>query len=174
MRPFVKYSLFALGGFAVTLAGLCAVVQVRSARAHEAPLPELKASTDPAVIARGRELVYGPAHCGICHAPGDRIAEAEKGAELPLTGGLTFALPIGTFVSPNLTPDPETGIGNVSDAQLARALRHGVGSDGRLLFPIMPFAHLSDEDLIAVLSFLAGLILDTVTHGRRELRRLIS
>ena len=154
MRPIVKYSLFGLGGVAIALGGLFAVVQVRSARAHEAPLPDLKASSDPAVIARGRELVYGPAHCGICHAPGDRIAEAEKGAELPLAGGMTFALPIGTFVSPNITPDPETGIGRYSDAQIARALRHGVGPDGRLLFPIMPFQHLSDEDLVAVLSFL--------------------
>jgi mono/diheme cytochrome c family protein len=154
VRPIVKYSLFGFGGLAVAFLGLFAAVQVRSGRTHEAPLPELKASTDPAVIARGRELVYGPAHCGICHAPGDRIAEAEKGAELPLAGGMTFALPIGTFVSPNLTPDPETGIGKYSDGEIARALRHGVGPDGRMLFPIMPFQHLSDEDLVAILSYL--------------------
>jgi mono/diheme cytochrome c family protein len=154
MRPLVKYSLYGLGGVAVAFAGLMVAVQLRSGRTHDAPLPKLEASTDATVIARGRELAYGPAHCGICHAPVERIAEAEKGAELPLAGGLVFALPIGTFVSPNLTPDPETGIGKYTDAQLARALRHGVAPDGRMLFPIMPFQHLSDEDLVAILSYL--------------------
>lgn len=71
----------------------------------------------------------------------------------PLSGGLEFHLPIGTIRAPNITPDPETGIGRYRDEELARALRHGVGADGRALLPFMPFAHLSDEDLIAVLSY---------------------
>jgi hypothetical protein len=42
-------------------------------------------------------------------------------------------------VVPNLTPDPETGTGTWSDETLARAIREGVGHDGRALFPLMPF-----------------------------------
>jgi mono/diheme cytochrome c family protein len=55
--------------------------------------------------------------------------------------------------APNLTPDKETGIGNLTDQQIARALRFGVGHDGRALFDFMPFHNLSDDDLRAVISF---------------------
>jgi mono/diheme cytochrome c family protein len=48
----------------------------------------------------------------------------------------------------------ETGIGKMSDGELARVLRHMVGADGRCIFPFMPFAELSDEDLTAIVSFL--------------------
>ena len=47
----------------------------------------------------------------------------------------------GRIVAPNLTPDPETGAGTWSDDQFARAIREGIGHDGRALFPIMPYQH---------------------------------
>ena len=76
------------------------------------------------------------------------------GEELPLKGGLNFDLPIGTLYSKNITPDDETGIGKLPDSVIARSLRYGVARDGRALFDFMPFHNLSDEDLVAVLSFL--------------------
>ncbi|HEX5668940.1 MAG TPA: c-type cytochrome [Chitinophagaceae bacterium] len=120
---------------------------------YEAPYPNIKASTDSATIARGKYLVMGPAHCADCHgAPGTEAA-VDRGEEIPLQGGRSFVLPPGTFYPINLTPDP-TGIGNLKDEEIARALRHGVGHDGRNMIDIMPFHNTSDEDMVAIISYL--------------------
>ncbi|MEI6816722.1 MAG: cytochrome c [Bacteroidota bacterium] len=129
-------------------------VFARKNHKFEAPYPEIKASNDSAVIARGKDFVYGPAHCAYCHTTLDKLPQVEKGEFLPLTGGHLFPLPIANLYTPNLTPDPETGIGKLTDGEIARALRHGVGHDGRALMPLMPFNNLSDEDLTAVISYL--------------------
>jgi hypothetical protein len=66
----------------------------------------------------------------------------------------------GRVVSPNITPDPETGAGTWTDEQLARAIREGISHDGRALFPLMPYedySHLSDEDLASVVVYLRSL-----------------
>lgn len=121
----------------------------------DTPSPALAASTDPELIARGRELVYGPAHCSQCHAMTDRT-KPEGAVTDPLSGGLSFEMgPLGTLYARNLTPDPETGIGRRTDAELARVVRTGVLPDGSLsVFMRYSAAKLSDEDLVAVLSFL--------------------
>jgi mono/diheme cytochrome c family protein len=76
------------------------------------------------------------------------------GAEAPLSGGFVFNIPPGKFYPRNITPDTETGIGTFTDGQIARALRDGVGHDGRALLPFMEMQGLSDEDLVAVVSYL--------------------
>jgi len=120
-----------------------------------APYPAtIHASTDSAVIERGRYLVFGPAHCSGCHSPAENQEKINAGELLPLEGGLPFALPIGTIYSKNITPDDETGIGKLADSVIARSLRYGVARDGRALFDFMPFHNLSDEDLTAVISYL--------------------
>ena len=66
----------------------------------------------------------------------------------------------GKVYAPNITPDPETGAGSWSDDQLARAIREGVGHDGRALFPFMPyqdFRALSDEDLASIIVYMRSL-----------------
>jgi len=63
-------------------------------------------------------------------------------------------------VAPNLTPDSETGAGTWSDDALARAIREGIGHDGRTLFPMMPYEHykhLSDEDVASIVVYLRSL-----------------
>jgi len=120
----------------------------------DAPFPNLHATNDSATIARGKYLAYGPAHCSGCHTPAENHEKINMGEELPLKGGLNFDLPIGTLYSKNITPDDETGIGKLPDSVIARSLRYGVARDGRALFDFMPFHNLSDEDLVAVLSFL--------------------
>ena len=120
----------------------------------DAPFPNISATNDSATIARGKYLAYGPAHCSGCHTPASDREKIMAGEELPFKGGLDFVLLIGTLYSKNITPDNETGIGKVPDSVLARSLRYGVARDGRALFDFMPFHNLSDEDLIAVLSFL--------------------
>jgi hypothetical protein len=66
----------------------------------------------------------------------------------------------GRIVPSNITPDPETGTGNWTDDQLARAIREGIGHDGRALFPLMPYPHfrsISDEDLASVIVYLRSI-----------------
>jgi mono/diheme cytochrome c family protein len=61
------------------------------------------------------------------------------------------------LVAPNITPDKETGTGSWSDDTLARAIREGIGHDGRAMFPIMPYPlyrQMSDEDLASVIAYL--------------------
>ena len=138
----------------VIVVGFFVTINLRWDRTFEAPLPAIAASTDSAVIARGRYLAYGPAHCAACHvADADQEALA-AGAQPPLEGGHAFVIPPGTFHVPNLTPDSATGIGRRTDGELARILRHGVRADGRAAIPFMEAQEASDEDLIALISFL--------------------
>ena len=122
-----------------------------------------KFGSTPARLARGEYLVRGVTNCIACHAAHDWTAH--DAPILPNTLGagqdMNFlkGLP-GKVYAPNITPDPETGVGNWSDDQLARAIREGVSHDGRALFPFMPypdFRSMSDEDLASVIVYLRSL-----------------
>jgi mono/diheme cytochrome c family protein len=134
--------------------GFVILVYARYNRTFEAPYPEIKASSDSAIIARGRYLALGPAHCAHCHSPFKDYMKVDRGEESSLSGGFNFVLPIGTVYAPNITPDEETGIGKLTDQELARSLRYGVRHDGKALIDFMPFYDISDSDLIALISFL--------------------
>lgn len=112
-------------------------------------------------VARGEYLVNGILQCFICHSerdwsqPGAPPVDGEIGA-----GHVWRDDGLYRLVAPNLTPDDETGIGRWSDDALARAIREGVGHDGRALSPAMwyrSFRDLSDEDLAAVIVYLRSL-----------------
>lgn len=133
---------------------LFSYVQFSWDKTYDAPYPEITASTDSVVIARGEHLIMGPAHCVTCHVPMDKVAEAEKGTVLPLSGGWELSIPPGTFRAPNITPDKETGIGNLTDGEIARTLRYSVNKNGGCVFPFMPFQNISDDDLTAIISYL--------------------
>lgn len=134
--------------------GLFVFVQFTWDKKYDAPIPDITASMDSAVIARGKHLAFGPAHCVSCHVPMNKVKEAEAGMELPLSGGWELMIPPGTFRAPNITPDVETGIGNMTDGEIARTLRYSVNKNSGCVFPLMPFQELSDEDLTAIISFL--------------------
>lgn len=133
---------------------LTITVSLRQDLTYDAPFPNIKASADSSVIARGKYLALGPAHCANCHASPSSDQLVEKGVEVPLSGGRKFNLPIGTVYVRNITSDKETGIGNYSDADIARMLRYGVRPNGTAVLPFMPFHNTSDEDLRAIISFL--------------------
>lgn len=147
-----------LGIITLSLVGVILVfviyVNIAWDRTYDAPYPEITVTTDSTVIAHGKHLVYGAAHCASCHVPSDRLSDVEAGEEVLLSGGWQFHIPPGTLRALNLTPHPETGIGNLTDAEIARTMRYAVGSDGRPIFPLMPFQNMSDEDVAAVISFL--------------------
>ena len=149
--------LWTASGLALLVVAGTVAVLARENRTFPTPAVDLHASTDPAVIARGRYLVSGPGHCAECHGAPDQQAARAAGQEIPLSGGVEFVLPVGTFRVPNLTSDPETGLARRTDGDIARILRYGVRPDGRGMLPFMPFANLSDDDLTAIVSYLRSL-----------------
>ncbi|MEQ1354714.1 MAG: cytochrome C, partial [Candidatus Acidiferrum sp.] len=115
-------------------------------------LTDRKFAATPERLKRGTYLAEHVSGCTDCHTlfkdgpNGQESVAAMKGA------GQLFPIPgfPGRLVASNITPDPETGIGTWTDDQLARAIREGIGRDGRTLFPLMPyshFRHMTDEDL---------------------------
>lgn len=141
-------------GLIIVIVALVLFILVAGDKSYDAPYPDITATDDPEVIDRGEYLVYGPAACAYCHVPMDQVHELEAGEQVPLIGGFAEDIPPARLRAPNITPDPETGIGNLSDKEIARALRYNVGHDGRLILPVMDFQAMSDEDLTAIISYL--------------------
>ncbi|HVY74036.1 MAG TPA: cytochrome c [Puia sp.] len=135
-------------------AGITTTVSMRQHLKYEAPYPDIHASTDTVVIARGKHLVFGAAHCINCHSVPNADSLINLGQPVPLTGGVLFDLPLGKIYSKNITPDSSTGIGRFTDGEIARALRYGVHPDGTAVYDFMPFHNMSDEDLGAIISYL--------------------
>jgi mono/diheme cytochrome c family protein len=111
-----------------------------------------------AAVARGRYLAHAVCECFECHSPlydDDRV--------LPIPGKLGSGDVLNEkthLVAPNITPDPETGAGRWTDEQLARAIRQGIGHDGRRLSVVMPYSTLSiltDDDVHAIIAYLRSL-----------------
>jgi hypothetical protein len=154
---FIVIVLIALIGVAaVKVLGTRAFLGPRSR-----PLTSRTFDFTPARLQRGQYLANSIG-CLYCHSPhdwskqGDPILSEMTGAgqQLPYTD-----LP-GKVFAPNLTPDKESGIGERSDDMLARAIREGIGYDGRALFGIMPFGHyrnMPDEDLASIIVYLRSL-----------------
>lgn len=89
-----------------------------------------KAPARQSLIERGRYLAQA-GDCIACHTiPGDKI----------FSGNRPMPTPFGTLYSPNITPDPETGIGKWSADDFYRMMHTGRSRNGALLYPAMPFA----------------------------------
>jgi len=87
---------------------------------------------------------------------GDCIACHSVRGGKAFAGGLRMGTPMGVIYSTNITPDPDTGIGNYSLRDFDRAVRSGIAKDGHHLYPAMPYpsyAKISDEDLQALYAF---------------------
>ena len=136
------------------VAGITITVMFRQNLKYDRPYPAITATADSSVISHGRQIVMGAAHCADCHSPTNNDSIIALGQEVPLTGGYVFDLPVGKIYSRNITPDNETGIGKLTDAEIARSLRYGVHPDGTAIFDFMPFHNMTDEDLTAVISYL--------------------
>ena len=127
------------------------------------PLTNRTFESTPARLERGRYMVNAVFGCLACHSERDPNAPGMPTLAGKLGVGTVFGegseLP-GTLIAPNLTPDKETGAGNWTDDMLARAIREGIGHDGRALFPLMPYMNyreMPDEDLASVIVYLRTL-----------------
>jgi mono/diheme cytochrome c family protein len=122
-----------------------------------------RVSFEPTVtrLERGRYIVEGPAHCFQCHSEVDwKTPGAQPKADKKGAGTIFVENGFDWLVAPNITPDAETGAGSWTNEQLARAIREGIGHDGRRLFPMMPymnFRQMSDEDLASVVVYLRSI-----------------
>ncbi len=153
----LKWSGIVLGSLIVLLV---VAVYLKFPPKLDAPYPDITASTDSSVIAQGKYLVHGPAHCVGCHSSRKREDLGKLGEDLfafPLSGGLEFNFPGAKVFSKNLTPDKETGIGRYNDKELGRMIREGVNSKNEIMVPFMAFGNVSDEDLTAIISYLRSL-----------------
>jgi mono/diheme cytochrome c family protein len=105
-------------------------------------------------LERGAYLMNGIVACGNCHTP--------QGPEGPvpgleLAGGMPIEDPAFTAYATNLTPDPKTGLGRWSDADIITAIREGRRPDGSILGPPMAFPFyrdISDTDVAAIVAYL--------------------
>jgi mono/diheme cytochrome c family protein len=125
------------------------------------PLPPITKPV-PAVgpedpIKRGEYLVT-LANCRTCHSP------TQKGQEIKdrfMAGGVYFTGPFGSFPTPNITPDPETGLGKWSDEEIKAVLTTGKRKSGLMLkYNLMPwwlYRNLTDADLDAIVAYLRSL-----------------
>jgi mono/diheme cytochrome c family protein len=120
----------------------------------------------PERLARGKYLVNGVLQCFYCHSEVDFSRRPAGPFPGKMGGGYIFPaeemeLPPGNrIVAPNISPDPQYGAGKWKDSDFVRALRRGIGHDGRTLFPLMPyqyFRHLSDEDLASVIVYIRSI-----------------
>lgn len=157
MRKFLQTPKWVTAALAVLIVGFVLFVFARADRTYDAPYPDIAASDDSALVARGKHLFYGPAHCAGCHAPRSEVARLEMGEEVSPSGGEDFDIPLGMIYAPNITPDVETGIGSYTDQELARTMRFGVKRNGQALVDFMPFYDMSDRDLTAIISYLRSI-----------------
>ena len=139
----------------IVLAGLVGLVLLTAVILHFVGLSRLNNApevatkpvsvpTDTAAVARGEHLVNVVSSCGTCHGEN-------------LGGQVFFDGEVGSYVfAANLTAGAGGVAATFSDADWERAIRHGVGSDGRVLV-IMPsnfYQHYSDADLGAMIAYL--------------------
>jgi mono/diheme cytochrome c family protein len=100
------------------------------------------------LIQRGRYLA-DVGDCGACHTP--------PGSSALLAGGRPLDTPFGTLLAPNITPDPDTGIGAWTDDEFVNALTKGTGRNGTHLYPAMPYTYMTkitSEDALAIRAYL--------------------
>ncbi len=140
-----RRSLWA-GTVALLLGGLGAVAGLLGWRSVIAPVSLSAPVFTQSTIERGRVLA-AIGDCAVCHTATGGAANA---------GGRAMETPFGTLYSTNLTPDPDTGLGQWSFSAFQRAMRDGISRDGHHLYPAFPytaFAKTSDDDLTALYAY---------------------
>ncbi len=114
------------------------------------------------LVKRGAYLARA-ADCMGCHT-------ADKSR--PFAGGVPITTPFGTIYTPNITPDPDTGIGRWTDADFVRSMHEGIGKSGERLYPAFPYTaytRLTERDVLAIRAYLNTLLSIHYTPPRNGL-----
>lgn len=102
------------------------------------------------------ETLFWAGGCASCHAaPG-----AEDDARLVMSGGVKLTSDFGTFVAPNISPDPDAGIGAWSVTDFANAMLAGVSPRGQHYYPAFPYTsytRMTDRDIADLFAFMQTL-----------------
>lgn len=101
------------------------------------------------IVKRGEYLAQ-TGDCLACHTD-------DKHNGKPYAGGLGMETPFGTFYTPNITPDKETGIGSWTEEQFINAMRNGTSPSGKNYFPVFPYVYfnkMTDSDLRAIWTYI--------------------
>jgi len=117
--------------------------------------PEAFANLAEPDLARGESLFWAGG-CTGCHAAKGAAGEDVK----IMSGGLALTSPFGTFHVPNISPDPQAGIGAWTLAEFGNAMLRGVGKDGEHLYPSFPYtsyARMSPQDINDLFGYLKSL-----------------
>lgn len=99
------------------------------------------------------EAVFWAAGCASCHM----ALDAKGDAQLVLSGGQKFPSDFGTFIAPNISPDPVHGIGGWDLPAFANAITRGVSPEGQHYYPVLPYAaynKLTLQDVADLKSFM--------------------
>lgn len=124
------------------------------------PAKGLPAPSPNNKVAYGGYIANALAHCFECHSGPDANGAPDPKNHLGSGGFVITLAPGATVITPNITPDPETGIGKWSDADIKKALTEGVRPNGGHLSPPMPFPffkNMTDRDLDAVVAYLRSI-----------------
>jgi len=106
----------------------------------------------PTAVERGEYALRAAGGC-TCHSNPNM-------EEFSLSGGRPIETPFGIIYGTNITPDPETGIGGFSDDDFVKAMREGIGPDGKVYYPVFPytsFTKMTDEDVRDMKAYLDSL-----------------
>ena len=117
------------------------------------------AASEAELIKRGQYLVT-IGNCTDCHTDGFLLGAPNEARYLAGAANGWHIPGLGVMYPPNLTPDPETGLGKWSKQDIVRALKKGVRPDGSTINPPMPIVNtsqLTDEDALAIASFLKSM-----------------
>jgi mono/diheme cytochrome c family protein len=129
-------------------------------------LPEAALAGLSGEAVRG-ERIFWAGGCVSCHS-----AEGAEGeAQLMLSGGRRFPSDFGTFLAPNISPDPEAGIGNWSFPDFANSVMRGVSPEGRHYYPAFPYtayAKAEPQDIADLWAFLQTLPPDATPSRPHE------
>jgi len=124
------------------------------------PLTDTTFNATQARLERGKYLANGVLRCFHCHSPADSSKPGHPYYPDKLGGGkLLFKTDSTHLYAPNISPDKETGAGTWTDDMLVRAIRNGIGHDGRALYymPWFTFAEMADEDLASLVVYLRSI-----------------
>lgn len=120
------------------------------------PLPAASLPTHAADLENGR-IIYTTGGCIGCHRPAPDASDRKP--DLP-SGGKPLSTPVGVLYPPNITPDPDTGIGKWTDVEFVNAVSRGISPRGGHYVPAFPYAsynHMRVEDILDLKAYLFSL-----------------
>lgn len=147
----------------VILGAACAALGVWLTRPGSVDPAEFVGLSGDAVAG---ESIYWAAGCASCHA------DKDDETRTVLSGGYRLVSDFGTFISPNISPDPEFGIGNWSVIDFANAMIHGTTPNGAHYYPAYPYgsyARIEPQDLVDLWTYLQTLPASTTPSEPHEI-----